>query len=85
MGVLPLEYPEGENAETLGLDGSETYSITGVSNELKPHKMMDVSATKADGQAITFKARARFDSAIEVEYYRHGGILQYVLRGFLKQ
>src|SRR5690606_11451697 len=48
MGVLPLEYREGENAETLGLDGSESYSRTGVSNELKPHKMMDVPPTKAD-------------------------------------
>ncbi|MEC3881543.1 aconitate hydratase AcnA [Parapedobacter sp. 10938] len=85
MGVLPLEYPEGENAETLGLDGTEIFSITGVSSELKPHKLMQVTAKKADGQVVTFQARVRFDSAIEVEYYRHGGILQYVLRGFLKQ
>jgi len=85
MGVLPLEFPEGENADTLELDGTETFSITGVSSELKPRKMMDVTATKASGQTVAFQARARFDSAIEIEYYRHGGILQYVLRGFLKQ
>ncbi len=84
MGILPLEYPEGENADSLGLDGSETFSIAGVSKELKPHKILDVAATKADGRTVTFQARARFDSAIEVEYYRHGGILQYVLRGFLR-
>ncbi|MFB2119196.1 aconitate hydratase AcnA [Parapedobacter sp. 2B3] len=84
MGILPLEYPEGENADSLGLDGSETFSIAGVSNELKPHKILDVAATKADGRTVTFQARARFDSAIEVEYYRHSGILQYVLRGFLR-
>lgn len=85
MGVLPLEYPKGENAETLGLDGTEVFSIMGVSSALKPHKLMDVTATKANGQTVAFQARARFDSAIEIEYYRHGGILQYVLRGFLKR
>jgi len=85
MGVLPLEYPEGKNAESLGLDGTEVFAISGISDELKPHKMMTVNATKANGQTVTFQARARFDSAIEVAYYRHGGILQYVLRGFLKK
>lgn len=85
MGVLPLEYPEGKNAESLGLDGTEVFAISGISDELKPHKMMTVNATKANGQTVTFQARARFDSAIEVAYFRHGGILQYVLRGFLKK
>lgn len=84
MGVLPLEYPEGENAESLDIDGSEIFSINGISTGLTPHKILDVTATKTDGRTVTFQARARFDSAIEVEYYRHGGILQYVLRGFLK-
>ncbi len=83
MGVVPLEFPEGENAESLGLDGTETYRITGISEDLRPHKPLDVVATKADGETIAFKAKARFDSAIEIEYYKHGGILQYVLRGFL--
>ena len=84
MGVVPMEFPTGENAESLGLDGTEQFTITGISTDLKPHKLLDVKATKADGQTITFQAKARFDSAIEIEYYRHGGILQYVLRGFLK-
>lgn len=84
MGVIPMEFPEGQNAESLGLDGTETYDITGVSSDLKPHKLLDVMATKSNGQTIKFQAKARFDSAIEIEYYRHGGILQYVLRGFLK-
>lgn len=83
MGIVPLEFPVGENAESLGLDGTETFTITGISTDLKPHKLLDVTATKADGQAVRFQSKARFDSAIEIEYYRHGGILHYVLRGFL--
>jgi len=85
MGVIPLEFPQGENAESLGLDGTETFAISGVSEDLKPHKLLLVIATKASGQEISFQCKARFDSAIEIEYYRHGGILQYVLRGFLKK
>ena len=84
MGVVPMEFPEGQNAESLGLDGTETFSITGLSENLTPHKLLAVNATKADGTVVSFVSKARFDSAIEVEYYRHGGILQYVLRGFLK-
>ena len=84
MGVIPLEFPSGQNAQTLGLDGTETFSITGIAENLTPHKSLDVTATKENGQAITFRCRARLDSAIEIEYYRHGGILHYVLRGFLK-
>ncbi|WP_353128636.1 aconitate hydratase AcnA [Parapedobacter pyrenivorans] len=83
MGIVPLEFPVGENSESLGLDGTETFTITGISTDLKPHKLLDVTATKADGQAVRFQSKARFDSAIEIEYYRHGGILHYVLRGFL--
>lgn len=85
MGVVPMVFPEGENAETLGLDGTETFSITGLSENLVPHKLLEVKATRADGTTISFMSMARFDSAIEIEYFRHGGILQYVLRGFLKQ
>lgn len=83
MGIVPLEFPVGENSESLGLDGTETFTITGISTDLKPHKLLDVTATKADGKAVRFQSKARFDSAIEIEYYRHGGILHYVLRGFL--
>jgi len=83
MGVVPLEFPAGENAESLGLDGTEQFTIVGIAEDLKPHKLLAVTATKTNGQTITFQAKARFDSAIEIEYYRHGGILHYVLRGFL--
>ncbi|MBK1440659.1 aconitate hydratase AcnA [Parapedobacter sp. ISTM3] len=85
MGVIPMEFPAGENAESLGLDGTETFEITGISTDLRPHKLLEVKATKSNGETITFQSKARFDSAIEIEYYRHGGILHYVLRGFLKQ
>ncbi|MFC3197226.1 aconitate hydratase AcnA [Parapedobacter deserti] len=84
MGVIPLEFPQGENAASLGLDGTESFDISGVSEGLHPFKFLNVKATKATGKIIEFQARARFDSAIEIEYYRHGGILHYVLRGFLK-
>lgn len=85
MGVLPLQYLSGENAETLGLTGKETFSITGIAENLKPLKQLDVTATNDAGKTIQFKVVARLDSDIEVEYYKHGGILQYVLRQFLKQ
>ncbi|SEM77967.1 aconitase [bacterium A37T11] len=85
MGVAPLEFPVGENALSLGLEGTETYEITGLANDLTPHKLLHVTATKKSGEQIIFEAKVRFDSAIEIEYYRHGGILQYVLRDFLKK
>ncbi len=84
MGIVPMEFPQGENAETLGLDGTETFYISGISEDLKPHKPLKVTAKKNNGETIEFESKARFDSAIEIEYYRHGGILHYVLRGFLK-
>lgn len=83
MGVLPLQFEQGQTQDTLGLDGSETYSITGV-DHLTPNQLLDVTATKPDGTVIKFKAMSRLDSAIDVEYYKHGGILNYVLRQFLK-
>ncbi|MFC7525429.1 aconitate hydratase AcnA [Parapedobacter sp. GCM10030251] len=85
MGVVPMEFPTGENAESLGLDGTETFDISGISGDLYPHKLLNVKATKKNGEIIEFQSKARFDSAIEIEYYRHGGILHYVLRGFLKK
>lgn len=85
MGIVPMEFPEGENAESLGLDGTETFDITGITSDLKPHKLLKVKATKKDGTIIEFESKARFDSAIEIEYYRNGGILHYVLRSFLKK
>lgn len=84
MGVLPMVFMEGENQETLGLDGTETYDISGISENLTPGKIVAVSATKSDGSTIEFKAKLRLDSGVDVEYYKHGGILNYVLRNFLK-
>lgn len=83
MGVLPLQFKNGENAESLGLTGKEQFSITGIANDIKPLKEVDVTAIKTNGEKISFKAIARLDSKIEIEYYRNEGILQYVLRQFL--
>jgi aconitate hydratase len=80
MGVLPLQYLEGETAASLGLSGEETYSITGIATDLKPGKRIAIKAIHADGGSIDFEARARIDTLVELDYYRHGGILQYVLR-----
>ena len=84
MGVLPLQFQEGETQDTLGLTGEETYDISGISSNLTPGKLVDVTATKKDGSKVGFKALARLDSGVDVEYYKHGGILNYVLRNFLK-
>ncbi|MEO8719985.1 MAG: aconitate hydratase AcnA [Ginsengibacter sp.] len=85
MGVLPLQYKEGETAESLHLTGNEIYTITGIADDIKPLKEVQVIAKKSDGNEIRFNAIARMDSHIEIEYYRHGGILQYVLRQFLEK
>jgi aconitate hydratase len=83
MGVLPLQYKKGETAKSLGLTGKETFTITGIAEDIKPLKEVQVIAKDEKGKIITFGAIARMDSQIEIEYYRHGGILQYVLRQFL--
>ncbi len=85
MGVLPLQFKKGENAKSLGLNGKETFTITGIAGAIKPLQEMLVVAKKEDGTEIKFNAIARLDSSIEIEYYRHGGILQYVLRQFLEK
>jgi len=83
MGVLPLQFPDGEDADSLGLDGTETFDIP-VDDDLKPGQEITVTATAEDGTETTFKAVNRCDTPIEVEYYRHGGILHYVLRDFVR-
>jgi aconitate hydratase len=83
MGVLPLAFLPGQNAETLGLSGEETIDIVGLSNDLQPGQRLDVKATRPDGQSIEFEAVVRIDTPIEVEYYRNGGILHTVLRRML--
>ncbi len=81
MGVLPLEFPTGESAASLGLTGKETYTITGVAEGLAPGKMLTVAATSAKGDSKTlFEVRCRIDTPEENAYYEHGGILNYVLR-----
>jgi aconitate hydratase len=85
MGVLPLEYLKGENAESLELTGREKFTIKGIAQELKPNKLLEVSAEDEYGKIKYFKVIARLDSGIEIAYYKNGGILQYVLRQFLSQ
>ncbi|UAK24684.1 aconitate hydratase AcnA [Sphingomonas nostoxanthinifaciens] len=79
MGVLPLQFPEGIDRKTLQLDGSERFSIEGVAS-LRPRQMVTVTLTRADGTSETFEARCRIDTVNELDYFRNGGILPYVLR-----
>ena len=85
MGVLPLQYPQGENAESLGLDGTETFDVTGVTalNEGSTPRTVKVTATKESGETVEFDAVLRIDTPGEADYYRNGGILQYVLRSLV--
>ena len=82
MGVVPLQFPAGQSAESLGLDGTETFSIAGLTalNEGTTPRTVAVTAQKADGSAVSFDAVVRIDTPGEADYFRHGGILQYVLR-----
>ncbi|MGH2533388.1 MAG: aconitate hydratase [Thermomicrobiales bacterium] len=80
MGVLPLQYLPGQNAATLGLTGHETFAIGGIADGLDPKEQLKVTATGDDGATTDFTVVARIDSPVEIEYYRHGGILQMVLR-----
>jgi len=83
MGVLPLQFKDGETRHTLGLKGDETFDITGVAGGLKPRMELDCRIAYGDGSVRTVKVLCRIDTLDEVEYYRHGGILQYVLRNLL--
>ena len=84
MGILPLEFLAGESADSLGLDGHEVISIGGLAgSDLADLDQVSVTATKANGETIAFHAKLRLDTPQEAEYYRHGGILQYVLRQLL--
>jgi len=84
MGVLPLEYMDGQTAESLGLDGTETYSIP-VTDTVSAGDIVGVEARKTDGATIHFDTRCRLDTPVEVDYYRNGGILHFVLREFLNE
>ena len=83
MGVLPLQFKDGENVQTLNLDGSEIISITGFADDLQPGQMATMTIVRANGETQTTELLIRIDSPVEVEYYKHGGILDYVIRNFL--
>ena len=85
MGILPLQFKDGENVQTLNLDGSEIISITGFEDNLQLGQMATLTITRANGDIQTTEARIRIDSPVEVEYYKHGGILDYVIRNFLAE
>ncbi len=85
MGIIPLEYMPGENADSLGLTGYETYTINGIAESPLPNKILNVVAKGEGGNETSFQVRSRLDSAIEIAYYQNGGILQFVLREFLKK
>jgi aconitate hydratase len=83
MGVLPLVFKPGESIESLGLTGHETFEIVGIDGDIAPKQDVLVQATAPDGTVKSFTATVRIDTPLEVEYYKHGGILPYVLRKFL--
>ena len=83
MGVLPLCFLEGQDADSLGLDGSETFEIP-LSDDVQPLQELQVVANKSDGSSITFTTTVRLDTPVEIDYYRNGGILHTVLRNLSK-
>jgi aconitate hydratase len=85
MGVLPLQFVNGESWKSLGITGRETFDITGLSNDVQPGSTVKVTATREDGTSFEFTALVRLDSLVDVDYYRNGGILQTVLRSILAE
>jgi aconitate hydratase len=83
MGVLPLQFPEGTTAQSLGFDGSEVFSIIGLSNAIKPGQTVTLEIEGKDRQKRSLQVKLRIDTPIEIDYYRHGGILPFVLRQLL--
>jgi aconitate hydratase len=84
MGVLPLQFPEGVSAQSLHLDGSETFDFVGLSDDIKPMSTVSLHIHRANGSTDVVELRSRIDTGIEVDYFRHGGILPFVLRELLK-
>lgn len=84
MGALPLVFKTGENADALGLDGTEFFSIEGLA-DITPRKSLKVTVEKQDGSKFDFEVIARLDTEVDVTYFRHGGILPYVLRQMMKE
>jgi aconitate hydratase len=85
MGVLPLQFLEGVSAKTLNLDGTETYDITGLSDSIQPRQDVTLHITRKDGTKESHQVKLRIDTPIEVDYYRHGGILPFVLRQLIAE
>ncbi|MCX6057338.1 MAG: aconitate hydratase AcnA [Chloroflexi bacterium] len=84
MGVLPLRFTQGQNAESLGLDGSEVFTIEGLNDQIKPQSEITVKAQKSDGKIVEFKTTVLLNTDVEVNYYRNGGILHTVLRNLVR-
>jgi aconitate hydratase len=80
MGVLPLQFVDGQSVGSIGLTGDEVYDIEGISGDLMPRQLFTVKATAEDGSVKTFQVQSRIDTPIEIDYYKHDGILPYVLR-----
>ena len=83
MGILPLQFKAGQNAESLGLTGHETLTIRGLAGEIRPRQDVTVEVERKDGSKGSFTATARLDTPVDINYYRNGGILQTVLRKML--
>jgi aconitate hydratase len=85
MGILPLQFHEGTTAQTLGLDGTERYDIVGLGEDLKPRQELTLRITRKDGASQDVTVKVRIDTPIEVDYYRHGGILPFILRQLINE
>jgi aconitate hydratase len=85
MGVLPLQFVAGESVASMGLTGRELWDVTGVASGLRPRGELTLTGTREDGTTLRIKAIARIDTPEELEAYRHGGILPYVLRQLVKK
>jgi aconitate hydratase len=85
MGVLPLQFKDGVTAQTLKLDGSETYDVVGLDTPIKPQQDLVLKIMRKDGAVENVSVRCRIDTPIEIDYYQHGGILPYVLRQIVAQ
>jgi len=80
MGVIPLQFKDGDSADSLKLKGDEVFDFEGINDKLKPRQMIEVTAQPATGPATKFQMIVRLDTPVEIDYYRHGGILQKVIR-----
>jgi len=85
MGILPLQFHEGTNAQALGLDGTETYDVIGLGDDLKPRQDLILRINRKDGNSQEIGVKVRIDTPIEVDYYRHGGILPFILRQLISE